>query len=165
MARRGRGGHNGSVRSVRIPFGLGVPVLNEVLRFLVRTVATAVGLWVATALPGISVSGSSGWVSALTLFAVAVIFGLVNTVLKPVIKVLGCLLYVGTFWLIALVVNALLFIFVGWLARSLHLPFAVHGFWSALWGAVIVSVVSWAINVLVPDKDRRPAFRGYDLRS
>jgi len=155
----------GSVRPLRIQLPRSNPALNNVLRFLVRTVATAVGLWVATALvSGITVSGSGGWATALTFFAVAVIFGAVNAVLKPVIKVLGCLFYVATFWLIAFVVNALLFLLVSALAGALTLPFHVEGFWSAFWGAIIVSVVSWAISLLVPDTQRRAVeFRRWDL--
>ena len=123
------------------------------MRFLLRTLATAVALWVATTLlGGITVSGSSTWVNALTLIAVAVIFGLVNAILKPIIKVLGCLFYLVTLGLIAFVVNALLFLLVSWLADLLNLPFHVDGFWTALWGAIIVGIVSWAINLLIPDR-------------
>lgn len=130
------------------------------MRFLVRTAVTAVALWIATALlSGISVSGSSTWVNALTLLAVAVIFGLVNAVLKPIIKVLGCLFYLVTLGLIAFVVNALLFLLVNWLAELLNLPFHVDGFWSAFWGAIIVGVVSWLINLVIPDP--KPDDRDY----
>jgi putative membrane protein len=127
------------------------------MRFLLRTLATAVALWVATALlDGITVSGSSTWVDALTLIAVAVIFGLVNAVLKPIIHVLGCLFYIFTLGLIAFIVNALLFLLVSWLAGLLDLPFHVDGFWTALLGAVIVGIVSWAINLLIPDRSTEP---------
>jgi putative membrane protein len=130
------------------------------MRFLVRTVVTAVALWVATALvSGIYVSGSSTWNNALTLLAVAVIFGLVNAILKPIIKVLGCLFYLVTLGLIAFVVNALLFLLVNWLAELLHLPFHVDGFWSAFWGAIIVGLVSWLINLVIPDP--KPDGRDY----
>jgi putative membrane protein len=130
------------------------------MRFLVRTVVTAVALWIATALlSGIYVSGSSTWVNAWTLLAVAVIFGLVNAILKPIIKVLGCLFYLVTLGLIAFVVNALLFLLVNWLAELLHLPFHVDGFWSAFWGAIIVGVVSWLINLVIPDP--KPEGRDY----
>lgn len=127
------------------------------MRFLVRTVVTAVALWVATALVGgIYVSGSSTWANAWTLLAVAVIFGLVNAILKPIVKVLGCLFYLVTLGLIAFVVNALLFLFVNWLANLLHLPFHVDGFWSAFWGAIIVGLVSWLINLAIPDSRSDP---------
>lgn len=126
--------------------------------FLIRTVVTAIGLWLATALvSGIYVSGSSNLQNALTLLAVAVIFGLVNAILKPIIKIFGCLFYILTLGLIALVVNALLFLLVGWLSRLLHLPMHVDGFWSAFWGAIIVGVVSWAIGLLLGERDSRVA--------
>ena len=123
------------------------------MRFLLRTLATAIALWIATALlDGITVSGSSTWGDVLTLLGVAVIFGLVNAILKPIIQVLGCLFYLLTLGLIAFVVNALLFLLVSWLAGLLHLPFHVDGFWTALWGAIIVGIVSWGINLLIPDR-------------
>jgi putative membrane protein len=126
------------------------------MRFLLRILATAVALWVATALlDGITVSGASGWANAFTLLGVAAIFGVINAVLKPIIQVLGCLFYLVTLGLIALVVNALLFLLVSWLAGVLNLPFHVEGFWSAFWGAIIVGIVSWAINVALPDSPRQ----------
>ncbi len=126
------------------------------MRFLIRIVATAVALWVATALlDGVSVTAASGWAQAFTLLGVAVIFGVVNAIIKPIIQVLGCLFYLVTLGLIALVVNALLFMLTSWLAGVLDLPFHVDGFWSAFWGAIIVGVVSWAITVALPDSPRQ----------
>lgn len=123
--------------------------------FLLRTAVTAVALWIATLLVGgIEVSGSSTIRNLLTLLAVALIFGLVNAVLKPLIKLFGCVFYVLTLGLIALVVNALLFLLTGWLADQLNLPFELDGFWPAFWGAIVVGVVSWLINLAVPDRPR-----------
>jgi putative membrane protein len=122
------------------------------VQFLIRTAVTAIGLWVATLIvSGITVTGQSGWADAWTLVLVAVIFGLVNAIIKPLVKLFGCLFYVFTLGLIAFVVNALLFLLVNWLAGLLHLPFHVHGFWSAFWGAIIVGVVSWLINLVIPE--------------
>ena len=122
------------------------------MRFLVRTLVTAVGLWIATAIvSGIRVTGANTWEDVGTLLLVAAIFGLVNATIKPVAQILGCLFYILTLGLFALVVNALLFLLVDWLARLLHLPFHVDGFWSAFWGAIIVGVVSWVINLVIPE--------------
>ncbi|HZN75492.1 MAG TPA: phage holin family protein [Micromonosporaceae bacterium] len=122
------------------------------MRFLIRTLVTAFALWVAVLLvSGIEVTGSSTWRNVLTLLAVAVIFGVVNAILKPLIKLFGCCLYIVTLGLIAFVVNALLFMLVGWLADKLNLPFQVEGFWSAFWGAIIVGVISWIVNLVIPD--------------
>jgi putative membrane protein len=121
--------------------------------FVIRTAVTAIALWVATWLVGgITVTGSSAWGNALTLIAIAVIFGLVNAIIKPIIKILGCLFYIVTLGLIAFVVNALLFLLVDWIAGLLKLPFNVDGFWAAFWGAIIVGVVSWIINLVIPDR-------------
>lgn len=121
--------------------------------FLIRLVITAIALWVTTLIvPGVDVTGRNGATSALTLLAVALIFGVVNAVLKPVIKVFSCLFYLLTLGLFALVVNALLFLLTDWIARGLDLPFRVHGFWAAFWGAIVMAVVSWLISVAVPDR-------------
>jgi putative membrane protein len=122
------------------------------MRFLIRTVVTAIALWVSTLIvDGITVSGESTFANVATLVAVAVIFGLVNAIIKPIVKILGCLFYIVTLGLIAFVVNALLFLLVDWLADLLNLPFHVDGFWAAFWGAIIVGVVSWLINLVIPD--------------
>ncbi len=123
------------------------------MAFLIRTVVTAVALWVATALlAGISLTGGNTAEKALTIIVVAVIFGLVNAVLKPIIKIFGCLFYILTLGLFALVVNAALFLLVNWICELLNLPFHVDGFWSAFWGAIIVGIVSWLINLVIPDR-------------
>ncbi|WP_026412005.1 phage holin family protein [Actinomadura oligospora] len=120
------------------------------MRFLLRTVICAVALWVATALVhGIEVTTANSTKQGFTLLGVAVIFGLVNAFVKPVIQVLGCAFYVLTLGLFALVVNALLFMLTSWLAKQLSLPFHVDGFWSAFWGAIIVGIVSWLLNLFV----------------
>jgi putative membrane protein len=122
--------------------------------FVIRILATAIAVWVATVLPGINLTGDSVLANVFTVIAVAVIFGLINAFIKPVIKVVGCVFYVLTLGLIALVVNALLFMLTGWIAEQIDLPFEVDGFWQAFWGAIIVGVVSWAITMAVPDRGR-----------
>ena len=87
-----------------------------------------------------------------TLVVVALIFGLVNAVLKPLIKTIGCAFYVLTLGLFGLVVNALLFLLVGFIADGLGLPFEVGGFGAAFLGAIVVSVVAFLLHVLIPDR-------------
>jgi len=120
---------------------------------LIRLVITAVSLWIATlVIDGIRLTTDSLAGQIGTLLAVAVIFGLVNAVLRPIIKLIGCGLYVLTLGLISLVVNGLLFLLVSWIAGQLDLPFHVDDFWpSALLGALLVGVVSWLLNMFVPD--------------
>lgn len=126
------------------------------MAFVIRILATAVALWVATIIPGIDLTGDTLLSNALTLLLVAVIFGVINAVLKPVIKIVGCVFYILTLGLIALVVNALLFMLTGWVADQIDLPFQVDGFWAAFWGAIVVGVVSWAITLAIPDRGREP---------
>jgi putative membrane protein len=119
------------------------------VEFLYRVLATAVGVWVATILPGINLLTGSTAARIGTLIGVALLFGIVNMILKPLVKVAGCVLYILTFGLIGLVVNGLLFWFTGWLAGpgQLDLPFEVTGFWNGLLGAIIVSVVSFVLTL------------------
>ncbi|MGW4940515.1 phage holin family protein [Actinoplanes sp. NPDC004185] len=120
---------------------------------LIRLVITAVSLWIATVvIDGIRLTTDSLGGRVGTLLAVAAIFGIVNAVLRPIIKTIGCGLYVLTLGLISLVINGLLFLLVSWIAGQFDLPFHVDDFWpSAILGALLVGVVSWVLNMLVPD--------------
>jgi putative membrane protein len=122
---------------------------------IIRLVITAVSLWIATiVISGIELTTTSVPGRIGTLLAVAVIFGVVNAILRPIIKTLGCALYAFTLGLIAIVVNGLLFLLTGWIAGRLDLPFEVDDFWpSAVLGALLVGIVSWILNLLVPDGD------------
>ena len=99
------------------------------LATVVRIGVIAVALWVATVLvPGIELEAGSTVSRIGTLLAVALVFGVVNAVIKPIVQVLGCAFYILTLGLIAFVVNALLFLLVGRIAGALGLPFSVDGF-------------------------------------
>jgi putative membrane protein len=122
------------------------------VRFLIRVVVNAVALWITTlVVPGIDVTGKSTTSEILTLLAVALIFGIVNAVLKPIIHVVGCVFYILTLGLFALVVNALLFLLTEWVADKLDLPFNIDGFWPAFWGAIVMAVVSWLLSLIIPE--------------
>nr|WP_218861855.1 phage holin family protein [Actinopolyspora biskrensis] len=126
----------------------------RIVTLVVHILITAVAVWATTALPGITLGDPGDPTQgvadqALTLLVVAVVFGIVNAVLKPVAKTLGCVLYVLTLGLFGLVVNALLFWLTGWLATRLDLPFHVDGFWAAFWGAIVVTVVSSLLHAIV----------------
>ena len=125
------------------------------MRFLLRVLVSAAALGVATwAVSGIELLAGSGWTRVGTLLAVALIFGLINATLKPLIKVIGCAFYVLTLGLAALVVNGLLLWLTSVIAGDLTLPFHVTGFWPAFWGAIIVGLVSWLLHLIIGD-DRR----------
>jgi putative membrane protein len=128
------------------------------VKLLLRIIVPAFALWVAHELiHGIELTGTSDGKKAATLIVVALIFGVVNAVLKPVIKTIGCLFYVLTLGLIGLVVNGLLLWLCSWIAGKLTLPFHITGFWPAFWGAIIVGIVGWLLNLLLDDKVRNLA--------
>lgn len=125
--------------------------MKHVIAFIVSAVALGVAAW---AIPGIQVTGHSDASKAGTLIVVALIFGIINTVLKPIVKTLGCAFYVLTLGLVALVVNGLLLWLASYIAGKLTLPFHITGFVAAVEGALIVAVVSWLLHLILGD-DRR----------
>ncbi|KOT99482.1 membrane protein [Streptomyces sp. NRRL F-5755] len=120
--------------------------------FVVKTIANAAALAVAIwLLKNITLTGENTGRKALTLVLVALIFGVVNFVVKPVVKLLSFPLFILTLGLITLVINALMLLLTSWLADKFHLAFHVEGFWTAVLGGVIISIVSWALHVVLPD--------------
>ncbi len=126
--------------------------MKYLLHVLVTAVALAVAVWLV---PGIELLTASDGKRVLTLVVVALIVGVVNAVIKPIVKTIGCLFYILTLGLIGLVVNGLLLWLASWAAGKLTLPFHITGFWPAFWGAIIVGVVSWVLGLIIPDGDRR----------
>ncbi len=122
---------------------------NPVVRFILRLAASAVAVWVACILPGINLTTDSLPKKILTLVVVALLFGAVNAVIKPIVKTIGCAFYLLTLGLVALVVNALLLWLTSWICGQLGVPFEVHGFWNALLGAFIIGVAGWVLGGFV----------------
>ncbi|MET7291782.1 phage holin family protein [Streptomyces griseoloalbus] len=124
------------------------------MNFLVKTIANAGALAVAVwLLDKITLTGDSSGKKIGTLLLVALIFGLVNVLVKPLVKLLSLPLLILTLGLFTLVVNALMLLLTSWLADQVDLSFHVEGFWTAVLGGLIISVVSWALNVVLPDGD------------
>ncbi|MCY0924745.1 phage holin family protein [Streptomyces sp. H27-H1] len=124
---------------------------NFVVKTLANAAALAVAIWL---LAGITLDdGSSMGRRVLSLILVALIFGLVNFIVKPVVKLLSLPLFVLTLGLFTLVVNAAMLLLTSWLATQFDLSFHVDGFWTAVVGALIISIVSWAVNMVLPDKN------------
>jgi putative membrane protein len=123
------------------------------MRFLVRLIFTAAALWVAVRLlEGITYEGS--WAG---LLVVAVVFGLVNAIIRPILYFLTCPFIAATLGLLVFVINAVMLLLTAAFSRSLGIDFRVEGFVDALVGAVIIGVVSAVLSVFVPDEDRRHA--------
>ncbi|MFJ6905681.1 phage holin family protein [Streptomyces griseoluteus] len=121
---------------------------------LVKTIANAGALAVAVGLlDKITLTGDSTGKKVGTLIVVALVFGLVNLLVKPVVKVLTFPLFILTLGLITLIVNALMLLLTSWVCGQLNLSFHVEGFWTAVLGGLIISIVSWALNLVLPDED------------
>ncbi|MBB6170772.1 putative membrane protein [Nocardiopsis mwathae] len=124
------------------------------MSIFIRILVNAIALWAAVFLiQGIDVAATDPAEQIVVYLAVGVIFGLVNAVIKPIVKTVGCAFYVLTLGLVALVVNALLLMLTEWVAGLFDLPFTIDGFWPAFWGAIVIAVVSWLLSVFLPDKD------------
>jgi putative membrane protein len=122
--------------------------------FLVKTLANAGALAVAVwLLDKITLAGGSTGKKVWTLILVALVFGLVNWLVKPVVKLLTFPLFILTLGLFTLIVNALMLLLTSWLADVLNLSFHVEGFWTAVLGGLIISIVSWALSMVLPDED------------
>jgi putative membrane protein len=122
------------------------------LRWLILTVAVAAAAWL---MGGIRAQGQSYWI---TIAVMALVLGLINALIRPVLKFLSCGCIVATLGLFILVINAFTFWFASYITNLMMggAAYEVSGFWSALIGSVIVSVVSFLLNLLIPDKEKAP---------
>ena len=120
--------------------------MNLLLRWVVTSVALFAAAWIV---PGIRVEGSAWAVFA----GVAIILGLVNAVVRPLLKLLTCPLIILTLGLFVLLINGLTLALSAWIANQLSIGFYVDGFWSAFLGALIVSIVTVTLSVFVRERD------------
>ena len=127
-----------------------LPVTTWVLRVVTNSCALAVAAWV---FPGIEITGASTPDRALTLLLVAVLFGVVNTFIRPVVALLTLPLYLLTLGLMFFVVNALMLILTSWLAGKLSVGFHVDTFFAAVGGSIVISIVSWLVSRVLPRDD------------
>src|SRR3954465_8087089 len=117
------------------------------MSFIVRLLGNAAALWVATAIvPGVTYTGG-----ILPLLGVALVFGVVNATLRPLAKILTFPIIILTLGVFALVINGLMLWLTSSLSAALGLGFHVRGFWAAFWGALVVSIVSMMLSMLIRD--------------
>jgi putative membrane protein len=126
-----------------------------VVSILANIVANAVAVWVATLIvPGVTVEGGSLSRSLLALAVVGALLGLVNAVIKPLIKLFTSCLYIVSFGLMAFVVNAFMLRLAGWLAVKVGVHFdSGPFFWSTIGAAVVVTLVSMVLNRVLAGVD------------
>ncbi|WP_432945638.1 phage holin family protein [Kribbella sp. CA-253562] len=123
------------------------------MKLLVRLIANALAVGAAAwLLDDITVSGTTTTRRVGTLLVVAAIFGLVNAFVKPLATLLSLPFIVLTLGLLIFVINALMLLLTSWISDGLDVPFGVEGFGTALLGALIITVVSWLVNVVLPDE-------------
>jgi putative membrane protein len=117
------------------------------MRVLLHILVNAAALWVAaTFVTGIHAGGAG------SILAVAVVFGIVNTLVRPLLKLLSCPVIFLTLGLFTLVINAFMLMLTAWVGKQFGIDFAVDTFLAAFLGALIVSVVSTVLAWLIPDK-------------
>lgn len=120
-----------------------------IIKLLVNAAAISI---TAVVVDGVNITGDSWGNKALTVLLVALIFGAINVLIKPLVKLFSLPLFILTLGLITFVINALMLWLTAWVSEKADLSFHVEGFWPALLGAFVVSLVSWFLN-LVLDRD------------
>lgn len=119
------------------------------VRFLASAAALAVATWLV---PGITVEKPDLTTEVITILIVAAIFGVVNTIIKPLFKFVSAPLILITLGIFLLVINALLLLLISWLAGEMGVGWHVDGFGSAFLGGLIISVVSFILNAFFGKK-------------
>jgi putative membrane protein len=127
-------------------------------QFLVRAGLTGFALWVVTlVVSGIDFVGGDTTLQRIgIILVVAVIFGLVNAIIKPIVQFVSIPLYILTLGLIHIVINALMLWITSWITENTaHWGLYIEDFWwTAIWAAIVLSIVSWVLSLLVPDVKR-----------
>jgi putative membrane protein len=128
------------------------------MAFVLRVVINAVAIWFTTLIvSGLTIKpeDASGGQKALVILGIALVFGIVNAVLKPIIHVVAFPLYVLTLGLLTLVVNAALLELTAWITSSTKWGLDINNFGTAVIAALIISVVSFVLSLLIPGTRRR----------
>ena len=124
------------------------------MRFLIWVVVNALALAAAAWLiDGISVSGGSTEDRVITLVLVALIFGVINAVVAPVLKLLSLPFIILSLGLFLIVINAAMLMLTSWISGEVGLGFNVAGFWTAVIGAIVVTIATWILEAVLPDRD------------
>ena len=115
------------------------------ISWLINAAALALAAWVVE---GIEITSDSAWVAVALM---AVIFGLVNALIRPLVRFLTCLINMITLGLFTLIINTLMLMLSGWIAEQLNVGFRVNGFLPAFLGALLISVVSFVLSLIFKD--------------
>jgi putative membrane protein len=128
------------------------------MAFLLRAAVTGLALWIVTlVVSGIDFVGGDTTLQKIGIvLVVAVIFGLVNAIIKPIVQIISIPLYILTLGLIHIVINALMLWITSWITEhTTHWGLYIADFWwTAIWAAIVLSIVSWALSLIVRDTQR-----------
>jgi putative membrane protein len=129
-----------------------------ILRLLANMGALALATWL---LSGITLTAPTTERKVLILLIVALIFGVVNAIVKPIFTLVTAIAVVLTLGLFLIVINALMLLLTSWISDQVNLGWNVNGFWTAVLGSIIISIVSFVLNAVIPDReDDRRRVRG-----
>ncbi|WP_405160444.1 phage holin family protein [Nocardia sp. NBC_01499] len=127
------------------------------MQLLIRLIINGVAIWLAAAwvdkIDIISPADNGNVGKALVVLAVAAVFTVVNALVKPIVKLLSLPLVIVTLGLFLLVINALMLWLTAKITETTDYGLRVEGFWAAVVGGLIVSIVNWVLGILVPDGD------------
>ncbi|WP_205873073.1 phage holin family protein [Mycobacterium camsae] len=127
--------------------------------FLVRAALTGLALWVVTLfVPGLTFVGGNSTLQRIgIIFVVAVLFGLVNAIVKPIVQILSIPMYILTLGLFHIVINALMLWITAQITKdTTHWGLQIdHFWWTAIWAAILLSIVSWILSLLTRRASRR----------
>ncbi|AFU05686.1 MULTISPECIES: phage holin family protein [Nocardia] len=127
------------------------------MQLLIRLIINAVAIWLAAAwvdkIDIVSPAENGNGGKIIVLIAVALVFTVVNALVKPIVKLLSLPLVIVTLGLFLLVINALMLWLTAKITETTDYGLRVDGFWAAVIGGIIVSLVNWVLGILVPDND------------
>jgi putative membrane protein len=119
-----------------------------VISVVVDALALAAAVWL---IGGISLTGDTTEDQVLVLVLVALIFGVINAFVAPLVKLLSLPFIILTLGLFLLVINALMLMLTSWIAEQVGLGFEVDGFWTAVLGAIVITIASWILEAILPN--------------
>ena len=125
------------------------------MTFVIRLAINAIAIWLAAQwVSGIDIatSGNGTGGDVLVILGIALVFTVVNAFVKPIVKLLSLPLLILTLGLFTLIINALMLLLTSWISSQTEWGLSVEDFWTAVWGALIISLVNVVLSALVPDK-------------
>ena len=123
-------------------------MLKLFIRWIIIAVSLVVAVWL---IPGITISDTNGWIAVGVMAAV---LGLVNAIIRPILSFFSCGCIVLTMGLFMLVINAAMLSLSSWIATNIFgIGFYVDGFWPALFGSIVISLVSFFLSMFLIDED------------